>query len=150
MATAWVKVVVLTLTECVAPEGKTVCQEQQVQHYFVEQSQCEAVLTEMIEYRTDRKDVIVDAGKSSCLPTLKNVEIFGSEAEADQAFADTEGWGVLPVEPQQKDFLQVRHEERLSTLPDCDDETGIVPCKMGEIIIEGATAKKTEIWRQQK
>lgn len=150
MATAWVKVVVLTLTECVAPEGKTVCQEREIQHHFVEQAQCEAVLTELIEYRASREDVIVDAGKSSCLPTLKNVQVFSSEADANKVLSETEGWGVLPVEPAKKDFIQVRHDERLSSLPECDDDTANVPCKMGEIIIEGATAKKTEIWRQQK
>lgn len=149
MATAWVKVVVLTLSECVAPEGKTVCQEQEVQHYFVEEAHCQVVLEQLIEHRNSRKDVIVNADKSSCLPTIKNLEVFGSKTEADSVLAGIEGYGVLPAEPARKDYLQVRHEERLATLPECGDDAQVVPCKRGEIIIEGATAKQGEVWKQQ-
>ena len=49
MDTAWIKVVVLTLAECVAPEGKTVCQEQEVQYYFYDEAECQRVLEQLID-----------------------------------------------------------------------------------------------------
>ena len=39
MDTGWIQVFVLTLAECVAPPGKTVCQEQQVHYQFVEREE---------------------------------------------------------------------------------------------------------------
>ena len=44
MDTAWIQVFVLTLSECVAPTGKTVCQPQETQYVFYDRRDCEAVL----------------------------------------------------------------------------------------------------------
>ncbi len=51
MDLALIKVVVLTLAECVAPEGKTVCQEQQIQYYFFDEVECQKVLEQLLDYR---------------------------------------------------------------------------------------------------
>ena len=59
MDTGWIQVFVLTLAECVAPAGKTVCQEQQVQYQFVDRQQCKAVLQQLIDYSSAAENVIV-------------------------------------------------------------------------------------------
>jgi hypothetical protein len=40
MDTAWIQVFVLTLSECVAPAGKTVCQEQSFELQFLTEADC--------------------------------------------------------------------------------------------------------------
>ena len=40
MDTAWIQVFVLTLSECVAPAGKTICQEQALELQFLTRSGC--------------------------------------------------------------------------------------------------------------
>ena len=42
METAWIQVFLLTMSECVAPAGKTVCQEQDVELQFLTQADCQA------------------------------------------------------------------------------------------------------------
>ena len=48
METAWIQVFVLTLSECLAPAGKTVCQEQELQMQFVNLADCEVVRDQFI------------------------------------------------------------------------------------------------------
>ncbi len=88
MDIAWIKVVVLTLAECVAPEGKTVCQEQQVQYYFVDEVECQKVLEQLIDYRDGFENVIVNKGDSSCQPAAKDLQVFASRSKADEYFAE--------------------------------------------------------------
>ena len=150
MDTAWIKVVVLTLAECVAPEGKTVCQEQEVQYYFYDEAECQKVLEQLIDYRDGFENVIVNKQNSKCLPAARNHQVFNSRSEADRYFTDTEGLGVLSDEPAPKDFLRKRHDKRLENLPECDDANLVTPCRRGDIIIEGVTENKTEIWRRSQ
>lgn len=150
MDIAWIKVVVLTLAECVAPEGKTVCQEQEVQYYFIDEIECQKVLEQLIDYRDGFDNVIVNKEDSSCLAAAKNWQVFKSRSEADQFFAETGGLGVLSDEPAQKDFLQERHDMRLLKLPVCDDKNLVTPCRRGDIIIENVAESKTDVWKKDQ
>lgn len=148
MDIAWIKVVVLTLAECVAPEGKTVCQEQQVQYYFVDEVECQKVLEQLIDYRDGFENVIVNREDSSCLSAAKDLHVFASRSKADEYFEKMGGLGVISEKPAKKDFLQERHDLRLASLHVCDDQNLVTPCRRGEIIIESMMGNKTEMWRQ--
>jgi len=148
MDIAWIKVVVLTLAECVAPEGKTVCQEQQVQYYFVDEVECQKVLEQLIDYRDGFENVIVSKDNSSCQPAAKNLQAFASKSKADEYFAEMGGLGVISDDSSMKDFLQERHDLRLESLHVCDDSKLVTPCRRGDIIIEGMAGNETEVWRQ--
>ncbi len=150
MDAAWVKVVVLTLAECVAPEGKTVCQEQDTQFYFFEEEQCETVLQQLIEYRNGLDNVIVNAAKSSCLTAVLNRPTFSSQSEADRVYSGTKGLIDTSADAPEKDFIQVAHEKRLDELPECTANVDVKPCKQGQIIIEQSDAPQTQVWRQEK
>ncbi len=150
MGTAWIKVIVLTLAECVAPEGKTVCQEQKVQYNFFDEIECAKVLEQLIDYRDGFDNVIINKEDSSCLPAAKNSQVFNTRSEADQFFAETEGWGILSDEPAPKNFLQDRHDQRLQDLPVCDDENLITPCRRGDIIIESVTKNESNVWKKSE
>ena len=148
MDIAWIKVVVLTLAECVAPEGKTVCQEQQVQYFFVDEVECQTVLEQLIDYRDGFENVIVNKDDSSCQPAAKDLQMFASRSKADEYFAEMGGLGVISDDTSMKDFLQERHDLRLESMHICDDATLVTPCRRGDIIIESITGNKTEVWKQ--
>lgn len=150
MDIAWIKVVVLTLAECVAPEGKTVCQEQQIQYYFVDEAECQKVLEQLIDYRNGFENVIVNKDNSSCQPAAKNFQAFASRSKADEYFAEMGGLGVISDDSSMKDFLQERHDLRLESMHVCDDENLVTPCRRGDIIIESVTGNETEIWKQSQ
>lgn len=150
MDAAWIKVVVLTLAECVAPEGKTVCQEQQVQYYFVDEAECQKVLEQLIDYRDGFENVIVNKADSSCQSASKNLEVFQTRSDADPSFVDEDGYVVIGEDPKQKDFMQEQHDLRLQSLPVCDDSQLVTPCRRGEIIIESVSENKTKVWKQNQ
>lgn len=150
MGTAWIKVVVLTLAECVAPEGKTVCQEQQVHYYFFDEAECQKVLEQLIDYRDGFDNVIVNKENSSCLPAAKNWQVFNSRTEVDRFFANTEGLGVLSDEPTPRDSMRERHYKRLQEMPVCDDEKLVTPCRRGDIIVESVSENKTDVWKKSQ
>jgi len=147
--TAWIRVFVRSLSECVAPAGKTVCQEQELQFQFADQADCEAALEQLLEHEDSSEQVIVNANKSSCRHSVRKTRIFRSLEAANKELGDSVNWETLPVRKDRPDFTQVAHQERLAAVPDCDNVEGVTPCKIGEIIIEGATVKKTEVWKQQ-
>ena len=148
MNIAWIKVVVLTLAECVAPEGKTVCQEQQVQYYFFDEVECQKVLEQLMDYRDGFENVIVNKEDSSCLPAAKDLQVFASRSAADDYFAEMGGLGVISDEPAKKDFMRERHDLRLESLHVCDDDKLVTPCRRGDIIIESMTGNKMEVWQR--
>jgi hypothetical protein len=158
MDTGWIQVFVLTLAECVAPAGKTVCQEQQVQYQFVDREECEAVLQQLTEYSTAADNVIVNAEESSCLPTVVEQTVFTSVAEANAQLSDTEGWGVLEAEKQaqregeaageEDSETAAAHQQRLASLPACEDVNRRPPCKVGQIIVEADSGQELEVWRR--
>lgn len=150
MDAAWIKVVVLTLAECVAPEGKTVCQEQEVQYLFYDEVECQKVLEQLIDYRDGFENVIVNEEDSSCLPATKNLQVIAPKPAADQYSVDGERSSVNLNEPKKKDFMQERHDLRLESLRVCDDEQLITPCRRGDIIIESVTENKTQVWKKSQ
>jgi hypothetical protein len=146
MDAAWIKVIVLTLAECVAPEGKTVCQEQETQYHFVDEVECQKVLEQLINYRDSFENVIVNRADSNCRAGTRQVQI--SEARVDPEFADPNA--EESAKTAQKDFMRERHELRLKGLPVCDDQQLVTPCRRGEIIIESVSENETEVWKQER
>ena len=160
MDTGWIQVFVLTLAECVAPAGKTVCQEQQVQYQFVERQECETVLQQLIDYSAAADNVIVNAEQSSCLPAVVQQTVFASVAEANEELSGTEGWGLLETEKQEQaqrkgeaageedSETAAAHQQRLASLPACEDVNRRPPCKVGQIIVEAESGEELEVWRR--
>jgi len=148
MDTGWIQVFVLLVSECVAPAGKTVCQEQQVRMDFLTKADCELALQQILDHKDTAENIIVNRDKSSCLPTAKKLTVFRSKEQAQTALSDIEGWGEIPVVGEGLDFTQKAHQERLDAVPACGDVGGVTPCKIGEIIIEGASEKKADVWQR--
>ena len=147
METAWIKIFVLTLSECVAPAGKTVCQENQVELEFLTRADCEAALEELVELKEASPNIIVNGDKSSCRPSAREHETFANLAEVSGTVADKSDWQEPKTAPADPYELRKRYEDRLAGLKTCEETNGIAPCKMGEIIIEGATGEPVEVWR---
>ena len=148
MDTGWIQVFVLIMTECAAPAGKSVCQEQELRYEFFARNDCEVVLQQLLAHKDSAENVIVDKDKAACLPTVRKQQVFHSLNDANRALSDTEGWGQLPVAEDSLDFTQEAHLERLGSVPECGEVGGVAPCKIGEIIIEGDNETKAEVWRQ--
>jgi hypothetical protein len=151
MESAWIKVFVLTLTQCMAPAGKMVCQMETVQYQFAAEDDCNRALAQMIDVAAGAENVIVSRDNSHCRAAAIETEIFSNVEEANTFFAGKEGWGVLTGDEEPADFTQSAHQDRLKNLHECAEVANVAPCKVGEIIIEAAAdGKKTEVWQQQK
>ena len=148
MDTGWIQVFVLVMTECVAPAGKSVCQEQELRYEFFDKGDCDVVLQQLLEHKDSAKNIIVDKEKAACLPSARKQQIFHSLDDANLALSNTEGWGQIPGADDDLDFIQEAHLERLGSVPECIEVGDVAPCKIGEIIIEGSSESKQEIWRQ--
>jgi hypothetical protein len=158
MDTAWIEVFVLTLSECVAPSGKTVCQQQEVQYQFANREDCEAVLETLIASKANDENVIVNEGRSRCLPTAMEQPVFASVDEVNEQLGDSSGWGVIPPgqekEQQQArqtpDESQAAYQARLESLPECDQDNRVTPCKVGQIIVESeAEEEEVPVWKKE-
>lgn len=157
MDTGWIQVFVLTLAECVAPAGKSVCREQQVQYQFVDREECEAVLQQLLDYSAGSQNVIVNEQRSSCLPTAVQQTVFASLDEANKELSATEDWGTLDAARQQagqdgnkaeRSQTEAAHQQRLAALPECDDVARRPPCKVGQIIVEAEGGQELEVWKR--
>lgn len=148
MDTGWIQVFVLVMTECVAPAGKSVCQEQELRFEFFDKGDCEIVLEQLLAHKGAAENVIVDEEKAACLPSARKQQVFHSLDDANKALSSTEGWGQIPVANDALDFTQEAHLERLENVPECSEIGDVPPCKIGEIIIEGDAETKSEVWRQ--
>ncbi len=148
MDTAWIQVFVLTLSECVAPAGKSVCQQQQFELEFLTRRDCEYALEQMIAMKDDLDNVIVDHGRSKCTASAREAGTFKS-AEAIQK-ASGDDWR----DPENADLRRVAvsesHTERLANLKNCDETKGTAPCKVGDIIVEDATGAEVQVWRRDR
>ena len=40
------------------------------------------------------------------------------------------------------------HEERLKDLMSCEETDFVVPCKIGDIIVEDASGNSVEVWKR--
>ena len=149
METGWIQIFVLTIAECVAPEGKTVCQQSQFELQFLTQADCEVALEQLIELKSESEKVIVDASKSNCKPSAVERDIYESLVAINSANRNTENWQAPDVGATKPRASNVAHQERLATLKNCDETRGLTPCKIGEIIVEGADEDDVEVWHQQ-
>jgi hypothetical protein len=151
MDTAWIQVFVLTIAECVAPAGKTVCQEQELEMLFLNETDCEIALEQMVTLKSESESVIVDAERSSCAPSARQREAFASLGDINAAFQDMAGWQAPDVDDSGPDFTQASHAERLSEMKTCEESNGVAPCKIGEIVVEGAEqGAAVEVWRRDQ
>ncbi|MDH3532462.1 MAG: hypothetical protein OEO82_05990 [Gammaproteobacteria bacterium] len=148
MDVAWIQVFVLTLSECLAPAGKTVCQERTFELQFLTRSDCEIALQQFIELKNASASVIVDANESGCAPAARQQDVFDSLDAINAAFSDRQGWRVLRAEDAGPSATQASHQERLARLKTCEETAGKAPCKVGEIIIEAAGGDPVEVWRR--
>ena len=150
MDTAWIQVFVLTLAECVAPAGKTVCQQQEFDLQFLTRADCEVALEQLISLKDASPNVIVDKSRSSCMASARESVVF-ADADAIKASTGAEAWlepGESSVEPAPS---FVSHQDRLEALPDCENFDGDGACKMGGIIVEAASqGESVEIWRKDR
>ena len=149
MATAWIKIVILTFSECVAPAGKTVCQEQQFELQFLGQADCEFALQQLIAMKGEADHVIVNRQKSGCAPSAVESNTFASLEAINEEYKDATGWRVPPgAGGVRRAAINKDHGERLADLMSCEETGGVVPCKIGDIIVEEATGDRIEIWKQ--
>jgi hypothetical protein len=136
METAWIQVFVLTLTQCIAPAGKMVCQEETVDYQFTNEEDCASALVQLVDLAARSDKVIVDRQRSNCHPAAR--------------LANSEGFVLIDGKTPPPDFMQARHEERLKNMKTCEETSGVAPCKIGEIILEAASeAPKPEIWQRR-
>ena len=151
MDVSWIQVFVLTLSECVAPAGKTICQEQVLEMLFLDEKDCNVALEQLLTLKSESESVIVDAERSGCGPSARKRDVFESLDEINEYFADLQGWKAPTSDDAGPDFTQLSHQDRLDNLKSCNDTDGVAPCKVGEIVIEAAaTGKPVEVWRREK
>ncbi|HNP35497.1 MAG TPA: hypothetical protein PKK10_06565 [Woeseiaceae bacterium] len=149
MDTGWVQVFILTIAECVAPAGKQVCQQSDYELQFLTQNDCEFALQELLTLKSASENVIVDRDRSGCAPSARQSEVFKDLAAVDSALAGQDGWRQPESTEAVPQKSTEKYEERLATLKSCEDTNGITPCKIGEIIIEGA-AQQVDVWRSDR
>lgn len=151
MDTAWIQVFVLTLAECVAPAGKTVCQEREFDLQFLTLADCEVALEQLVSLKDAAETVIVNKSKSSCAASARQSPVFASADAVSNASAYKASWRDPVDEEVQPSASRVAHEDRLEGLETCEETTGVAPCKIGGIIVEEATQEQTvEIWRRDQ
>ena len=148
MDIAWIQVFVLTIAECVAPAGKTVCQEREFELLFLTESDCRVALEQLLTLKEESPNVIVNRQKSGCAPTARESKAFASVEAINEANKDTIGWRVPGPEDAQDAATRIAHKDRLANLKTCEETKGVAPCKIGEIIIEDADGEPVDVWRR--
>ena len=150
METAWIQVFVLTLTQCIAPAGKMVCQEEQVEYQFTNEDDCASALVQLVDLAARTENILVVRERSNCRPAARESVIYTDADTARASLANAEGFVLIDGESPPPDFMQAAHSERLANLKTCEETNGVAPCKVGEIILEAEAEEreKTEIWRR--
>ena len=149
MDTTWIQVFVLTIAECAAPAGKTVCQERQFDLQFLTRADCELALEQLVTLKDESETVIVDKTRSRCAASAREAQVFASVEEVSKASAGKGEWQAPDQSDQQQAPSSVSYQDRLAELPDCEDFHGEGACKMGGIIIETANqGEQVEVWRR--
>lgn len=151
MDIGWIQVFVLTLAECVAPAGKTVCQQQEYELTFLNEADCQAALEQMVTLKDAAQNIIIDKSKTGCEATARQQPVFATLAEARNSVGDKVAWRVPDVKEAVPATVDTTYQGRLQTLKTCQETDGIAPCKVGEIIIEDTVSgEPVEVWRQDK
>jgi hypothetical protein len=150
MDTGWIQVFVLMLSECVAPEGKTVCQQNEFELQFLDRSDCELAHDQLVSLKDRTDNIIVEKNDSRCVPSARQRQIYANLADVKAALGDNDNWRPPPAEVQDgADTTREEHKKRLASLRTCEDTAGRQPCKVGDIIVEEDSAeKKIEVWRR--
>jgi hypothetical protein len=149
--TAWIQVFVLTFAECVAPAGKTVCQQNDFEMTFVSRSDCEIALQQLMNAKDALPTVIVNKAASKCVATALEQEIFASPYDVAGTVTDDTAWRAPDTGEAASTSSSKQHQSRLQSLPTCEASKGVAPCKIGEIIIEDETGSEpVELWRREK
>lgn len=148
MDTAWIQVFVLSLSECAAPAGKTVCQEQEINYQFFDKAECEEVLEQLVAYKNSAENIIVRENQSRCLPTIRQTTTYESVREANENLSGLEDWGMVPVEQEGPKVTSEAHKARLEELPACDNDYSVTPCKVGQIIVESDGRERVPVWQR--
>ncbi len=146
MDIAWIQVFVLTLAECVAPAGKSICQEQEFQLQFLTKADCEIALNQLVSLKEESETVIVNANRSNCAPAARQSDVFESLEAINQAFDAS--WEAPEAGETDSSASQISHKSRLEELKSCEETEGITPCKVGDIIMEGTGGDSVEVWRR--
>ena len=117
MDTSWIQVFVLTLSECVAPAGKTVCQEQEFDLQFLTRADCEFALEQLVTLKEESASVIVDRSKSSCAASARESAVFLGPEAVSYASPKSDGW----KEPDDTSENHQRHKrsQNQATKQDC-------------------------------
>jgi len=149
MDVTWIQVFVLTLSECVAPAGKTVCQEQELEMQFLSRGECEVALQQLVSLKDQFDNTIVNRAASGCAPSARQTEAFAS-LDAARTASKAEDWRD-PVADAAIAESAVTHEQRLENLKTCEESLGLAPCKQGDIIVEGGgNGHRVDIWRSDQ
>ncbi len=149
MDTGWIQVFVLTLAECVAPAGKTVCQEQQFELQFLTRADCEYALEQLVVLKDASDTVIVDRSRSRCVASAVERDVYASFDDINWDGQDPAAVQPAPRDAAAVDETSAAHKERLESLKTCEESGGVAPCKIGEIIIEEAQSPESvEVWRR--
>lgn len=151
MDTAWIQVFVLTIAECVAPAGKTVCQEREFDLQFLTRADCEYALEQMISLKDESETVIVNRSKSRCAVSARQSPVFANIDEVNSANNDKAAWQDPKTDDPQSSATRESYEGRLENLKTCEESDGVAPCKMGDIIVEDAThGESVEVWQRDQ
>jgi len=148
MATAWIQIFILTFAECVAPAGKTVCQEQQFELRFINRADCVYALEQLIAIKATAEHVIVNRQKTGCTSSAVESDTFASLEAINEAYKDTVGWRLPNEDDTRRSVVNKDHRERLAELMTCEETSNVVPCKVGDIIVEDASGDNVEVWKQ--
>ena len=151
MDTSWIQVFVLTISECLAPAGKTVCQEQEFDLQFLTRADCEFALEQLVTLKEESASVIVDRSKSSCAASARESVVFASPEAISGGSPESEGWKEPDEASEKPASSSVTHQGRLGDLPNCEEFDGEGACKMGGIIVEaGNHGNSVEVWRRDE
>jgi hypothetical protein len=151
MDTAWVQVFVLTLAECVAPAGKTVCQEREFDLQFLTRDDCEYALEQLLTLKDESSTVIVNKDRSRCTVSALEKEVFATLDEVNKASSGSGEWTEPGPDSPETPRSAVSYSDRLESLPECEDYQGRGACKTGGIIVEAANqGHEVEIWRREQ
>lgn len=148
MDIAWIQVFVLTLSECVAPAGKSVCQEQTLELEFLTRADCQIAMQQLVSLKQASETVIIDSAKASCVATARQQQVFASLDAIEEANRDKENWRAPEPRDTEPGITLVSHQERLAGLPECGEEGVDAPCKVGEIIVESGDVDSVDVWRR--
>jgi len=146
METVWIQVFILTIAECVAPAGKSVCQEQQFELQFLTRDDCEYAMEQLITMKDELDNVIIDKARSGCSASGAKTDTY--ESLDAMAAASSDDWRMPTNTEQRRAVVNTHHRARLEEVKTCEESRGRAPCKIGDIIIEEATGDNVEVWRK--